>query len=354
MACCRMPTDVTDRDANTLKRSLPVGGLDRSSGALADGRPDEGIFPSTQAALFGSALNRRHFGFQHRLTNDPLFAIPQLLELHERIMASGQRGGLAGWDAVQPSPGHKFGQLPKRENVQEAAREISKGRSLLRLSGAHEFDPRYKEIHDRILDEAGALAGFPLRRKITWSSMTILLSSPGIITPYHIDHQSNLLLQIQGEKDIWLFDPKDRRVLTEDEIERYYAGSVNAAEYREALQPAAHHYRLAPGLAVHNPSLGPHWVRNGPGVSVSVSVNFSLGKLEARARVYQMNRYLRRIGFSPRPPERSFLDDCLKSETMKLMSRRHPKNLEELLDSMPRRIAARFRAASARSRALLK
>jgi hypothetical protein len=354
LALCGTPTDVTVRDGNGSEVGFQAGDPIALSCVSTDGKPCQSIFPSTQAASFAIGLNRRHFGFQHSLANHPLFAIPRLLEVHERIMTSGRRGGLAAWEAAQPSPSRKFGQLPKQANIQEAVRGIAEGRDLLRLSGAHEFDPRYKEIHDRILDEAGLLSGFPLRRKITWSSMAILLSSPGVITPYHMDHQSNLLFQIQGEKDIWLFDPKDRRVLTEDEVERYYAGSVNAADYREAPQPAAHRYRLAPGLGVHNPSLGPHWVRNGPGVSVSVSVNFSLGELEARARVYQMNRYLRRLGFSPRPPEESRMRDRLKSEAMKLMSKRYPKNLEELLDSVPRRFAGRLRAASARSRALLK
>lgn len=311
----------------------------------------EFFFPPTQVASFAVELNRHHFAFQHYLAGHPLFAIPQLLELHERILASGKRGGLAAWEAAQRSPGQKYGQLPKQEDIGEAVSKISEGRSLLRLSGAHEFDPRYEEIHHRILDEAGMLFGFALREKVTWSSMMILLSSPGVITPYHIDHQSNLLFQIQGEKDLWLFDHEDRTVLTDDEVERYYAGSVNAADYREALQPAAHRYRLTPGFGAHNPSLGPHWVKNGPSVSVSVSLNFSLGELEARARVYQMNRYLRRLGFSPRPPQHSVLRDRLKSETMKLLSKRHPKNLEELLDSMPRRFAGRFRAASARARA---
>jgi len=341
---------VTDRNASDLGRRTSANGPVAHSTALSEGKPWQSIFPPTQAASFALGLNQRHFAFRHYLANHPLFAVPQLLELHERILARGERGGLAAWEA-QLSPSKKYGQLPKQEDIRKAAWGISEGRSLLRLSGAHEFDPRYKEIHDRILDEAGVLSEFPLRQKVTWSSMTILLSSPGVITPYHIDHQSNLLFQIQGEKDIWLFDPKDRSVLTEDEVERYYAGSVNAAEYREAVQPAAHRYQLKPGLGVHNPSLGPHWVKNGPCVSVSVSLNFSLGELEARARVYQMNRYLRRLGFSPRPPGHSILRDRLKSEMMKLMSKRHSKNLDELLDSMPRRFAGRLRAASARSRA---
>ncbi len=130
--------------------------------------------------------------------------------------------------------------------------------------------------------------------------MTILLSSPGIITPYHIDHESNLLFQIAGKKEVWLFDPRDPRVLREEEIESFYVGNINAADFRTAAQPLGTLYRLTPGLALHNPPLGPHWVQNGNGVSVSVSLNFSLRSSEPRARVYQMNYYLRRLGWHPR------------------------------------------------------
>ena len=327
-----------------------MGGVAADTADLRHGKLDRSIIPSCEASSFRDGFNRQHFGFQHHLVNHPSFAVPRLLELYERIQASGQGSALVAWEADQGSPGRKYSQLRKLENIQEAAREIAEGCSLLRLAGAQELDPRYREIHDGILDQASALSGVPLRQKLTWSSMAILLSSPGAVTPYHIDHQSNLLFQIQGEKDIWLFDPMDRNVLTEDEVERYYVGSVNAADYREASQQAARRYRLTSGLGIHNPSLGPHWVKNGPNVSVSVSLNFSLTELEARARVYQTNRYLRRLGFTPRPPGHSFLRDRLKSEAMKLVSKRHPRNLDELLDSMPRRVAGRLREASARSR----
>ena len=75
--------------------------------------------------------------------------------------------------------------------------------------------------------------------------------------PYHLDHESNFLLQVAGEKDLYLFDCSDPLVLSERDIERYYLGDFHAARYRDELQPRAAAYRMVPGVAAHHPSLAP-------------------------------------------------------------------------------------------------
>ena len=218
---------------------------------------------------------------------------------------------------------------------------IETGSSWLKLSFVQEYDPQYRD-YDQILEDAVDCSGLPLRQALRWSSMTILISSPGIITPYHIDHESNLLFQIAGEKEVWLFDPRDVRALREDEIENFYVGNVNAADFRLAAQPLGFLYRLAPGVALHNPPLGPHWVRNGNGVSVSVSLNFSLRSSEQRARVYQMNYYLRRLGWHPSPPSGSRFRDWIKGSAMRIGAVARPRNLDQLLQPGPRRLWRRL------------
>ena len=89
-----------------------------------------------------------------------------------------------------------------------------------------------------------------------------------------MDHESNFLFQIGGEKEVNLFDPADRSVLSEREIETFYIGELNALRYRDEIQSKAMVYQLKPGQAVHHPPMAPHWVRNGsdprsPSASVS-------------------------------------------------------------------------------------
>ncbi len=208
----------------------------------------------------------------------------------------------------------------------------------IRLSGVQAYDKEYQSLLEQILEEVDGLSGFALRREIGWSSMTILLSSPGMTTPYHIDHQSNLLFQLRGRKNVYILDSRDRRVVSDATIERYYGGDKHAADYRDELQGQAAICELTPGVAVHNPSLGPHWVTNENEVSVSVSVNYSLRESEGSARVYQVNRYLRRLGLKPTPPGQSRLRDWIKREPWRLLAPARSRSLEELLQSGPGRL----------------
>jgi hypothetical protein len=170
------------------------------------------------------------------------------------------------------------------------------------------------------------------------------VNAPGALTPFHIDHQSNLLFQLRGRKMVSLFDAADREVLEEAAIERYYNGTLFPALYRESLQHKATAYLLTPGDGLHNPPLGPHWVRNGEELSVSLSINFSLRDSEARARVYQVNGYLRRLGIAPTPPGCSAISDRLKQAPFRLLARRRPGSVAELVRSGPAGWLAPLRA----------
>ena len=220
-----------------------------------------------------------------------------------------------------------------KERLSETIRSVDQADTWLKLSSIDEVDPEYHELLRQILLEIEDLSGVPLHREINWSCLTVFVASPGIVTPYHIDHESNFLFQIQGEKDVCLFNQEDRSVLSEAELEKFYVGYPDAATYREEIQGRGTVFRLKPGVGVHHPPLAPHWVKNDNNVSVSVSIGISLSPLEYRARVYQANFCLRRLGLRPLPPGKSRLNDSLKSATLRAFSERHPRNRTELLFS---------------------
>src|SRR5262249_45374118 len=120
----------------------------------------------------------------------------------------------------------------------------------------------------------------------------------------------------------------------------FYSGNFQAAQYREELQARGTVYNLVPGTVVHNPPLGPHWVQNGADASISVSIGFCLRAYDRRARVYQVNHYLRRAGLGPTPPGRSALRDALKISGIGLLSKSNPATPEEILFSGLSRLAA--------------
>jgi hypothetical protein len=167
-----------------------------------------------------------------------------------------------------------------------------------------------------------------------------------MVTPYHFDHDVNFLFQVHGEKDVWLYDQDDRFVLTEDEIEAFYRGNPTAGIYRDELGDKGTRYHLSPGIAVHQPPLAPHLIRNGSSVSVSVSIYFALRSLDIRARIYQANACLRQLGMHPLSPGLSPARDWLKSATVQMISKRKPSSQSELLFSGMRRISASLRLAN--------
>jgi len=192
------------------------------------------VIDGSAGAEFRRSFNAAHFQFRHNLAGHPLFSIARLAELAERMTAVGAGHHVVAFSVTKKTPARKFDQLARHEGARETLSRIETGTSWLKLSFVQEYDPQYRGIHDQILEDAADCSGLPLRQALRWSSMTILLSSPGIITPYHIDHESNLLFQVAGEKEVWLFDPRDVRALREDEIENFYVGNVNAAEFRLA------------------------------------------------------------------------------------------------------------------------
>jgi hypothetical protein len=115
---------------------------------------------------------------------------------------------------------------------------------------------------------------------------------------------------------MYVFDGRDRSIVTEQEIERYWNSDRNAAIYKESSQDKAVAFDLKPGLGVHVPLLFPHWVKNGPDVSVSVSVNFEFEEQHI-PNVYRANYYLRKLGFQPGPPGRSRWKDALKEQAFR-------------------------------------
>lgn len=284
------------------------------------------------------------FALRHRLAENRLFSMAALEDAAASWMKLKRPdrfavvGGQTRTDA-------KFSEMTERERISGAIEALAHSDSYIKISNINAVNSEYDDLMREALQDAQDLLGQPLLTRVTWAQMTVFMASPNIVTPYHIDHEANFLCQISGEKDVWLFDPNDREVLTDAEIEKFYLGDLNGASYREKLQHRGKLFRLVPGVAVHHPPLAPHWVKNGPNVSVSVSINFCMRELDRRARIYQVNCMMRRIGLKPSPPGRSLLGDALKAGSMSLISTSKPKSYRETVFSGLDRLRAPYRMA---------
>jgi Cupin-like domain len=289
---------------------------------------------------FRQNFNKASFQCSHTLAGHPLFEIPRLVELARLLVEKGGRQKVhsSGSDV---SAHQKWSDMPWKEQFDTALSQINESGSLIILKTI-QLDPEYDAMVKQIVDELAELTGIPLWEEITWLEGYIFVSSPDSLTPYHLDHESNFLLQIQGEKDVSLFDQSDRAVLTEEEIEHYFIGDLQAATYKEENQSGARVYHLSPGIGVHHPPKAPHWVKNGNQYSVSLSINFCLRSYDLQARVYQVNHYLRKLGLHPTPPDQSRFKDRVKQAFIGLFSKRKPDIKMDVVFSGVDRIKAPF------------
>ena len=258
---------------------------------------------------FRPKFNRVPFPFSHHLENHPLFELPRLLQLARSTRE--KRPGDLYYDAGDIQIGQRWDQTgPKPFPVEEALDRIEHAGAWIILSRA-ERDPEYGELLNRCMGEIETLIGVDLKKVMKYQDAIIFVSSPNRITSYHIDRECNFLLQIRGNKTIYVFDQNDREVLPEVEIERFWTVDHNAAQYRPQFQDRAHAFRFRPGVGVHIPVNAPHWVKNDDNVSISLSVNFVF-RDSYRANIYRANHALRRLGLKPSPPGQSPVSDAIK------------------------------------------
>lgn len=285
----------------------------------------------TDPSNFQENFNSSHFMFSHNLAGHPLFEIPRLVELANTILSQGRTNKIQSYISKVPVQ-QKWDHRPKIKQITEAIAHIGESDSWVMLEDV-QVDPEYAALLNQIISELEILTGKPLRKEMTWLGAYIFIGSPNSITPYHIDSELNFLFQIQGEKDMSLFNQNDRSVLSEDEIEKFYIGDLNVANYRKENQSKASIYHLQPGKGLHHPILAPHWAKNENNVSVALSILFYLRPYDLKARIYQFNSYLRKLGLEPTPPGKSALRDRIKIFALGLFSDHQPKSKFTILRS---------------------
>jgi hypothetical protein len=264
--------------------------------------------------MFRDNFNRLPHEVRHSLAEHPLFQLPALAQLAQRI-------------AVRKNPHYAKGDVyidrgagsNKQLNLHDEAKadvgqlveEIEKGQTWIILKHI-EREPGYREVFESSICNILDLAGREILKKIKWFEATLFITSPNRVTEYHIDRECSWLLQIQGKKDIHFFDREDKDVLPDDELERYWAVDNLSAVYKPQYESRAIVYHLQPGTGVHSPVNTPHWLQNGNNVSVSLNINFQF-EAAAWENLYKANYYLRRAGITPAPPGKNPGADRIKS-----------------------------------------
>jgi hypothetical protein len=293
--------------------SCAVAGFSRKIGGMEQ-RPRMPIMSKTQAGplladpegAFARNYNRKTFSFAHGLAGHPLFELDSLIELSRRMpdhrdtyWSNGKVKIDEGWSAGTTG----------RTSLQDTIANIATNDSIVILKHT-EQDPVHGPVLQEFLGRVVQLAGEQMRGDVTIGETLILISSPNRLTPYHMDAETNFLVQVRGDKWFHVFD--QNATVTDFEREQYFVGDISSAVYKEDRQKHAVTYDLHAGYGVHVPVCAPHWVQNKNNVSVAISVNYELRSVERLKRIYRVNHRLRRLGIVPRPPGKSALVDGVK------------------------------------------
>jgi Cupin-like domain len=181
-----------------------------------------------------------------------------------------------------------------------------------------ERDPEYRQLLEECLAQVRVQTD-TITPGMRHAEGFLFVTSPGSITSFHMDPEHNFLLQIQGTKQMTVFDGNDRSVLSETQLENFHSGAHRNIEFREELAAKGKAFTLQPGMGLHVPVTAPHWLKNGDAVSVSLSITFRSNRSVSTSRVYRINAKLRRYGLQPSPPGQSQFKDTMKALTSKVL-----------------------------------
>jgi hypothetical protein len=177
-------------------------------------------------------------------------------------------------------------------------------------------DPAYRALVDEVLDQL--LPNLPPRdRALLNRDAAAFLASPGSTTPFHLDHEQNFLCHVRGAKTFYVWDHRDRSVVTERALEGFYReGRLRDTPYRPALQPKAHAFELVPGDCIFMPMGSPHAASTGKDITVTFSILFNTLTSFDVVETYRANHVMRKLGLSPAPVGGNWVRDSLKRHTV--------------------------------------
>jgi hypothetical protein len=285
--------------------SLPDGQALPTLGQL----PDGGAFPEQPAE------------FVHNLHTDTRLTLQAVADLADRLPRRSVICDTSAQPLLVPQGGPPRGALDRPGDVIRNIEDANAWLTLLNI----EADPAYADLMKTVLDqlEPGMIKRQgKMRDRVGF----IFVSSPNSVTPAHFDIEHSLLMQVSGAKTV-SFGRFESDLARRHEVERYWDGSHGRIQ---SLPPELASYPLTPGRGVYIPPVAPHWVHNGPTISLSVTLTYFTAATVRENRVEAFNGHLRSLHLKPRPPGQSTSADMAKAAIMQAWGlathmRRHPK-----------------------------
>lgn len=264
---------------------------------------------------FKRSFDERPFLFTHTLSGNELFSLDALYRLMQAVAKAQVSDKMKRLPFLSPMPPGFFYLCGKRvewnspefsQSLETAFDDLGTSKTRIKLTGVERYDG-YKEL---FADCAAALSdatGINFNKSY-WGISTIFISSPHEVTPYHMDHEVNFLLQIKGEKKVHLYSGLNKNIVSDRDLEDYWLGG-------KPLYNETHSYdeiRLSPNTGIYQPPFFPHLVTVEDSFSISLALPFTRLNFPL-AETYRFNAYMRKLGITPSAVGENPRRDSMKS-----------------------------------------
>ncbi|SEF65622.1 hypothetical protein SAMN05421819_0718 [Bryocella elongata] len=273
-----------------------------------------------ERGVFERDLNLRPFEVAHTLRDHPLLQLSALIELADAMASSAPSDVDYNQGVIETRENRSHRPPPTRDYAARLLHFINQADASVTLRHIERQDG-YRQIMEALVLDALSLAGAgtnDLLRRIESFEAILLVTSPNRVTEYHVDSDCSWIFQVGGAKSIHLFDREDTSILPQEELERFYAVDRRAPRYKPQYESRANITTIAPGSGLHIPANTPHWLLNGPEVSISLNIVFHL-RDAVHASLYRANHFLRKVGVTPSIPGQFPARDRAKAIASSLM-----------------------------------
>jgi hypothetical protein len=267
-----------------------------------------GGYLSIDPAQFGRSFAHGSAPIRHGLADHPLFTLEAVARLADRLPADQvrrERGDLPLDDRgyVEVGTGR-----PSETILGIASNNYRV--SIREIQDDAEYGPLISACHAEIRSQLGAREG-----GVDRASGYIFVTAAGGTTPMHFDGEHSFLLQIRGSKTVHTV-PRVEPDEIQHELDQYYDGAPCRFD---RMRATAESFPIGSGDGVYLPSFLPHWVATGAEISISFSLPFYTQYSRRAEDVNRINKRLRKLGLSPRPPGRSDPIDHAKAAVLRSM-----------------------------------
>lgn len=234
----------------------------------------------------------------HRVMEHPLLQWDALMELGKRLEPLGQ----FRTHTNQATAGTSFNDAPRlyrnRNSATDVIANLADAKAWMSLLNV-QTDAVYRALVDEILGsvQPGVEAVDP---GMSYRAGWIFLASPKAVTPFHFDAEHNFILQLQGHKTLYVWDPQDLEAASEHARDLFHSRHDRSLlVWRDALRERARKFRLEPGIGAYMPSTSPHMVENDDNPSLTISFTYYTDSTRRDRALHSAHMGLRRLGVTP-------------------------------------------------------